>query len=307
MPSVISHSEVDQFLTCERKHYYAFGKVAANGESGLQSKHISDGLFKGNLGHAALEAYYKYIMQFGETPPSFMHMQNAKQDALEVINNALKEFPDKTELILGMYQVIAAYCDKWIQEDQFQWQVMAVEVEFREEVNAELTFPFKPDLIRRDRRTGRVEVIDHKFLTNLYNSSEIAIQPQLPKYVGSLRNLGYEVDDGVYDLVGTRVLKTKPYDAEQQMRRVPLKITENRVNRSLLEQYRIVNRIAELKQMDNEVWAHTVNRTANSFNCKNCPFLALCIADLNGEDTSVMVKYEFESNSYGYDKKESVA
>jgi hypothetical protein len=44
--AIISHSEVDQFLSCERKHFYAFGKQHPEGENpGLESKHISDGLF----------------------------------------------------------------------------------------------------------------------------------------------------------------------------------------------------------------------------------------------------------------------
>ena len=306
MPSIISHSEVDQFLTCERKHFYAFGKPANDGQFGLQSKHVSDGLFRGNLGHAALEAYYKYLRQFINTQPTFMHMMNAQQDALDVLNKALEEHTDRLELILEMFQIINAYCEHYRDEDM-KWQYLAVEDEFREEVNNEIIFPFKPDLIRRHRQTGRVEVVDHKFLSNLYGGNEIAIQPQLAKYVGTLRNLGYEVHDGVYDLISTRVLKTKPYDATTSMRRVPLKLTKKRIERSLLEQHRVVARIAEFKAMDRDVWDYRVSRTASSWNCKNCPFLALCVADLNGEDTSVMVKHEFESNSYGYDKsKEEV-
>lgn len=306
MPSIISHSEVDQFLTCERKHYYAFGKVNSAGSQGLESKHISDGLYKGNLGHAALEAYYKHLSVFINERPTDADMEAAQLRAFAVINDAIAADPEKAELCLIIYTVLTAYFDHYKEEDK-DWQYLAVEMEFREEVAGDITFPFKPDLIKRHRQTGKVIVVDHKFLANLYTSREIGIQPQLPKYVGTLRNLGYTVDDGEYDLISTRVLKTKPYIAgSETLRRVPLKLTNNRIKRSLAEQHEVVRRIAFFKNETPERWGEVAMRTANSWNCKNCPFLDMCTADLNGEDTSVMAKYEFAPNSYGYDKKDEI-
>lgn len=302
MRSVISHSEADQFLSCERKHYYAFGYPNEDGSKGLESKRQSDGLFKGNLGHAALEAYYKVLSQFIDKPITDAAIEVAKKAGDDVLTIALHEHPDKMELILGMMQIFNAYVAKYHEEDK-QYQYLAVEMEFREDIEDDLTFPFKVDLIRRHRKTGKVEVVDHKFLANLYTADEIAIQPQLPKYIGSLRHLGYEVNGAVYNLVGNRVLKTKPYDAEQNCRRIAFKPTQTRIDRTLTEQYDVVRRIAWFKSVDISAWERAVHRSASSFNCKHCPFLALCVADLNGEDTSVLVKYEFQPNSYGYDKE----
>lgn len=303
MPSIISHSEVDQFLVCERKHYYAFGKTNSEGTQGLESRHISDGLYKGNLGHAALEEYYKHLMQFTDTRPTDVDMDRAKDAALQVLTDRLVAEPDKSELILTIYTCLSAYFSYWRSEDQNEWQYMAVEVEFRETVDEYITFPFKPDLIKRHRRTGKVIVVDHKFLSNLYTPNEIGIQPQLPKYVGTLRNLGYQVDDAEYDMICTRVLKTKPYEASTSLKRTMLKLSKTRVERSVREQHDTVRRIAWFKAASPEAWEDTVTRSANSWNCKNCPFLSLCISDLNGEDTSVAVQYDFAPNSYGYDKK----
>jgi len=56
---VISHSEVDQFLSCERKHWYAFGHPIEASESisfGLEPKTLANGLFKGITGHEAWAA-----------------------------------------------------------------------------------------------------------------------------------------------------------------------------------------------------------------------------------------------------------
>lgn len=301
MTTIISHSEVDQFLTCERKHYYAFGKVIPGQEdTGLESKHLSDGLYRGTLGHAALEAYYSALSN-GHT------VAVAKYDSDVVLNTELISNPEKAELIMSLMIVLNAYYAYYELEDTTEWEYVAVEEEFRHDVAGhDIIFPFKPDLVRRHRKTQQVQVVDHKFLQRLYGPSIIGIQPQLAKYVGSLRLMGYDVKDGVYNLISHSVLKTKPYVADNTtMRRVPLKLTNQRVARSISEQNAAVLQIAELKA-DPDTWEHKVLRTANSFNCQNCPFLDLCVADLNGEDTTVMLRHEFAPNSYGYDKKVEV-
>jgi CRISPR/Cas system-associated exonuclease Cas4 (RecB family) len=296
MTTIISHSEVDQFLTCERKHYYAFGQIIPGQEdTGLESKHLSDGLYRGTLGHAALEALYKTLSE-GHG------YDKAKSNLDAVLTDELVSTPERSELIMSLMIVLNAYCDYYYLEDTQEWEYIAVEEEFRYEVDDDIIFPFKPDMIRRHRKTQQVQVVDHKFLQRLYGPSIIGIQPQLPKYVGSLRRMGYDVKDGVYNLISHSVLKTRPYVADNStMRRVPLKLTNQRIARSLNEQHEAVRQIAELKA-DPESWPDKVLRTANSFNCQNCPFLDLCVADLNGEDTTVMLRHEFRPNSYGYDK-----
>lgn len=301
MTTIISHSEVDQFLTCERKHYYAFGQVIPGQEdTGLESKHLSDGLYRGTLGHAALEAYYTELADSN-------HVLHAKYLSDQVLNAEIIAHPEKAEMVMMLMIVLNAYYAYYEQEDTEEYDYPAIEVTFEYPVEGhDIIFPFKPDMVRRHRKTGRVEVVDHKFLQRLYNPSVIGIQPQLAKYVGALRLMGYDVKDGVYNLINHSVLKTKPYVANNTtMRRVPLKLTNQRVARSLMEQNSAVVQIAELKA-NPDTWEHKVLRTANSFNCQNCPFLDLCVADLNGEDTTVMLRHEFAPNSYGYDKKVKV-
>lgn len=312
MPNTISHSEVDSFLACERRHYYAFGMPTTNdaGEptKGLQPKRYSNGLYRGIVGHEALEIYYGYLAdtqpipgQKDIGPPTAEQFAEARRLALEVIPKAISEAPDRMELLLELQLILEAYFEYYQAEDS-EWQIMAVEVVFQTKIDDDIEFPFKPDMVRRHRKSGRVEVMDHKFLANLYNANEIAIQPQLAKYVGSLRALGYTVDDGVYNLICHRVAKTLPYIPKQKMRRTHVNLSATRIEKSIAEQNSMVRSIAKLKHMTPIEWESSVRRTANSWNCKNCPFLSLCIVDLNGEDSAVMQKYEYEPNEYGYDR-----
>ncbi len=51
---IISNSEVSDFLTCERKHLFSFGYSK-------ESKHPSDSLTTGILGHEVLAEIYRAI------------------------------------------------------------------------------------------------------------------------------------------------------------------------------------------------------------------------------------------------------
>jgi PD-(D/E)XK nuclease superfamily len=300
---VISHSEVDSFLSCERKHWYAFGhpiEVSDVLSHGLEPKSHANGLFKGIRGHEALAAYYKYLMPISiERVPTAQNMEEAQNKAMECLTIAMSENPERLELLANLVVILRAYFDYYHDDDRLNWKYLSVEDEYRVDLSEEVQNPFRPDLIRMSRRTGKIEVVDHKFLANLYGGDEIGILPQLPKYVGYLRKLGYDVHDAVYNLISNRVLVTKPYVGNTTtMRRVNMNLTRERIDRSIKEQTEITYRIAEYKNDPN--WEDRVLRTANSFNCRSCAFLALCTADLNGEDTSVAVKYDFRPNSYGY-------
>lgn len=305
---IISHSEVDSFLACERKHWYAFGhpiEVSGVLSHGLEPKQHAAGLFKGITGHAALAAYYEYLMPISlEGIPTEANMTEAKAQAFKVLQQIMAENPERMDLTANIMVILDAYFRYYEHEDRFNWKYLSVEDEYRVDLSDEVQNPFRPDLIRQNRATGRIEVVDHKFLANLYTGEEIAILPQLSKYTGYLRKLGYEIHDAVYNLISNKVLVTKPYVGSQQtMRRINMHLTKQRIARSIYEQTVITYRIAEYK--NDPAWEQKVIRTANSFNCRQCPFLSLCTADLNGEDTSVAVKYDFQPNSYGY--KESTS
>lgn len=302
---VISHSEVDQFLSCERKHWYAFGHPIDLGNPegvsyGLEPRTLANGLFKGITGHEALAAYYLYLKPITlEGIPTESQMIEARAQAFKTLTKAMQDNPDRIDLIANLVTILKAYFDYYNDEDRLEWRYLSVEDEYRVDLSATVQNPFRPDLIRQNRKTGVIQVVDHKFLANLYNGDEVGILPQLPKYVSYLRKLGYRIDDAVYNLISNRVLVTKPYEGNPQtMKRINLHLTNKRIERTIEEQTRIAERVANYKTDPN--WEQRVLRTANSFNCKNCGFLALCTADLNGEDTSVAVRYNYKPNSYSY-------
>lgn len=303
--NTISHSEVDQFLSCERKHYYAFGYPVSEDRRGLEPVKFGDGLYRGLIGHAALEAYYKHLIPYSRFTdgPTDAQFEAARLTAINSVVVEMQSNPEQATLLMELMVILNAYFRYWREEDK-NYIFLAVEEKFRTTIDEYIDFPFTPDLIRQNRKTGCVEVVDHKFLANPYSPDAIAISPQLPKYVLNLRSLGYIIDDAVYDIIIHRVPAKKSYDPIISCKRISLHVTDKRIEQTMKEQNSVVRSIARYKSMPIEQWEQSVRRSASSFNCQHCSFLGLCISDLNGEDTEVAVKYNYLPNSYGYEPTE---
>ncbi len=278
--SLTSQSEVDQFLSCSRKHYYAFGEK-------LQPKRRGTGLERGLLGHQVLEAFYS---RFVRTPTAVGLRSASVEDihqSMEVLYTP--ENLSNPELLLELRILLEDYFALY-EGELNEWEILAVEKEFRLD-----SFPFKPDMIKRHRSTGKVYVVDHKFLYNFYSDSAIDIMPQLAKYVGALREIGFHVDGAEYNMLRHRK------NAKEKFKRVIVDITPEKIRTFLHEQRRVAKQIEELRQLPLQEWRERVYRTASSFNCQHCSFLPLCTTDLNGyAGRDLLIRTSYEPNTYGY-------
>ena len=294
MSNLISQSQVDSYLSCKRKHWYSFGIPAGDGTHGLQPKSHSDSLNRGNLGHAALEVFYTELQGHST-------VKEAEQATLMHLAAELQAKPDSFDLIAQITGIIRNYIEAYGEDDMLNWQILAIEQEFRYEIpGTDLVFPFKPDLIVRDIRDRKVWIVDHKFLFNFYQDRVLGIMPQMPKYAYALRALGYDIHDGLYNMCSTRPnVKTNPF------KRQPLKITDAQCETFWMEQVNTMGAIDDLKTQAITIQQARAVRTASSFNCANCMFLDLCTAEAaNQPGVDLMKRSFFEPNSYGYGKDE---
>lgn len=271
---LISQSEADQFSSCQRKHYYAFGEK-------LQPITFGAGLTRGLVGHEILAKYYTEL----KNGTSYAQARQL------VIRSAIDNIPEGlpyTEF-LALISLLEAYFDFYSDEVN-HWQILAVEQEFKFG-----NFPFTPDLIRRDRSTGKIYVVDHKFLYNFYSDSTIEILPQLVKYLGALRELGYPVYGVEYNMIRHRI------NARERFKRVLFSPSDLKVTTYMKEQKDIERTITKLKNLPLDEWEAKVKRTASAFNCQHCSFLSLCSSDLNGSAGRKLLKRTaYTANTYGY-------
>lgn len=312
---LISQSEADSRNSCHRKHYYAFGEPITHNvdpivpteetldietESLLRISHgiepLSFGvaLTRGTIGHKALEEYYAAIIR-GES------FEDARRHALVSLSKAMIENPDHSEIVSELTGILTGYFEHYGQADLNEWEPLAVEQEFRFEIPKSdgLVFPFRVDAIFRKRRTAQMYVVDHKFVYNWYLPNTIRIMPQMPKYIFALRSMGYDITDGMYNMLSTRKNSKDPY------RRAFTDTTDIKAKQFFREQLQTMLEIRGLKEMPNDEWErlHT-RRNANAFNCKNCMFLELCAADLEGMGgRRFFIEANFKPNTYGYGKE----
>lgn len=325
-----SHSEVESYLLCRRKHYYGYARR-------LQRITESSSLAMGTAGHAVLEAFYGRILEAGDT---LKEQQAAFEDALAVAEAEYlaivnEGYEDKDPKRTTLYSALFEWYFPNEPLTKKGWRIFAVEAEFNlmyDEENG-LCYPFKIDLIARDP-DGKTVVVDHKFVWDFYNYNDSELQPQIPKYIGALRALNYKVDYGMYNQVRTRrimgdkmnkgdlieALESKGFETDKKMLvkdlqemaekvgisvyagpektdmlyQLPLKPNSTRVQTTFMEQINTAHYISELKPLPLEVQDIRAVRVANKMVCQSCSFRDLCISELNGTNSNLLLKTEYK-------------
>lgn len=283
---LVSQSEADSYQSCQKKHYFAFGKpivVMQDGEPvtsrGIAPREHSESLTRGIIGHEGLAKWYE---SGGD--------DNAALKIVTEYETGLMNIKYEVLMLLKRYFDVHRY-------DFDEWEIIAVEREFRYEIpDSDLVFPFKPDMIVRDKRTGVVTVVDHKFLFNYYNPRVFPLMPQLKKYGFALRQMGFRVDGYMYNQISTRKNATAPFKRESFE-------LDSSAQVFMEDQIRVMNRIAHLKNLPNDVWRESAVRNASSFSCSHCPYLDVCAMEVDGDNgVNLHIQTFYGPNSYRYGK-----
>lgn len=289
MPSV-SHSEVDSYLLCRRKHYYGYGLS-------LQRVQESNSLATGTAGHKVLEVFYGTLLSISDNAEDQKsNFLWAVEQAREAFDELVKEgYEDgsnraKLEHIL-FHEEYGYFANEFLVNNG--WRILGVEAEFNlvYDEDTEASYPFVVDLIVQDPE-GRYVVIDHKFVYDFYTPGQTDLQPQIPKYIGALRALGHDVSYGAYNMLRTRKLKEPTADSMQYF--MILKPNTERVVGTFMEQLGVATEIQLLKELTLEEQDKRAYRTANKMVCQSCSFKDICSTELVGGNVELMKKTEYK-------------
>jgi len=288
---IVSHSEVDTYLLCQRRHYYAFGEK-------LQKKHLSESLQRGIAGHSMMEAFFN---AFRDTN-SFDYAIDQVDSRFGTLLSPTMD-PKELKMLTELQVRVIGYL-KYFESTIRQWEVKHVEQTFKvpltKSVIPGLTFAFTPDLIIF--HNGRHHVVDWKFPYNFYGATEISLLPQIPKYISALRMLDMIVGKGYYGMIRYRSLKTPNAPQLYKLQ----EHTPNRANleRTWKEYYQVVQEIAHLKTQYGDNWENQVKRVGNQLVCRSCAFKELCAAEKDGSDGLRIRKEMYVKSTYGYVESE---
>ena len=281
---IISNSEVGTFLSCERKHYYAHGL-------GLAPKKTSDSLSRGIIGHEALAEYY-------------MHDRNPDKMFRVVDSHAVAGTGDM-DMLTGLRTLLSFYVEHYADEDAKLFDILEVEKAYYMDLGDDYSYGMRLDLLalmKAGPYMGEKMLIDHKFQYNFPTADELALNVQLPKYIGTLRKNGHDVKRGMLNVLRWRVTKANEHVAAERFRREVVTPSAPLIRNIMKEQVLASEKIADRKAISIEQYEATALRSINSMTCKNCAFSNLCSTELMGEDASVMIQTEFQKNTYGYSK-----
>ena len=285
--SSVSHSETDSYLLCRRKHYYGYTKS-------LKRIGESDSLTRGTAGHAVLETFYNTIREIGGNDAK--KQKEAFDQALEAADKKLTELEaqgvgdsDRSMPLRSMLFDFYFPNEPYV---RLGWTILAVEKEFALEYDEEGSrYPFVVDVLAIDPQ-HRTVVIDHKFVYDFYTSDASDLQPQIPKYIGALRALGFKVDYGQYNMIRYRKIK----EPKTEQITTQLDVTPNgvRVQTTFIEQIGVATELRDRKLLPEHIQEATAYRTANKMVCQSCSFADLCKAELQGQDAALVERTYYE-------------
>jgi CRISPR/Cas system-associated exonuclease Cas4 (RecB family) len=289
MPSV-SHSEVDSYLLCRRKHYYGY-------TLSLERIATSHSLATGTAGHRVLEKFYSILLEIGASAEEQLEAWDTAYLAAQAEYGAIIEEGYEDADNRAMLHEILFNEDWGYFANEFMvkngWRVLAVEAEFNLLYNeqSDSRYPFVVDMIMEDK-DGKIVVIDHKFVYDFYTPSQTDLQPQIPKYIGALRAMNYPVAYGAYNMLRTRKLKTPEASSMQYF--MILKPNTDRVLNTFMEQLGVAAEIQALKELPVEEQSKRAYRTANKMVCQSCSFRDICSTELIGGNTELIMKTEYK-------------
>lgn len=289
MPSV-SHSEVDSYLLCRRKHYYGYSLS-------LERVSTSHSLATGTAGHRILETFYKTLLSAGETADKQLNawdqaITTAQQEYETIVGEGYEDAPNRALLHDILFNDDWGYfANEYM--TRAGWTIMAVEAEFSlvYDEDKQSSYPFVVDMIVKDTE-GRFVVIDHKFVYDFYTPEQTDLQPQIPKYIGALRAMNHEIGYGAYNMLRTRKLKTPESSSMNYF--MILKPNTDRVLNTFMEQLGVAAEIQALKELPVEQQSKIAYRTANKMVCQSCSFRDICSTELMGGNTELMIKTEYK-------------
>lgn len=324
----VSHSEVEAFLICRRRHWYGYVKRIRSRKPGIA-------LAYGTAGHSVLAAYYETILQAGTTRTAQFRAQKAALAAAEakmdeVYAEGFREDEEKQANLRTQLFDLYFPNEPFVKEG---WLIEAVEVEKDLEVDEGLDFKFVIDLIATDPQGKRV-VIDHKFKNRFDDTETITLLPQISKYIAALRADGLKVAYGMYNEIrtakvrGAKKLKGALIETlaeagqtpvagltvdmltelctklgleiyagptlDQAVMQLKLKPGNVQVINTFTEQLNVMDEIVERKRLPIEVQETTAYRTSNPLACKYCDYRLLCEADLTGQNSKLLMDSEYE-------------
>lgn len=281
----ISNSQVMDWAACTQRYRYAHVEK-------LKKKKVGEALGTGIITHDALQRYYTGRL-------NGMSHEEAKNEADRYLFWVQDKQTDKYRLesIFTAKKCLIGYFDHY--QDDPNWRVLAVERQFDLQLTDNITMPMRLDLLVWDYELDGAYLVDTKTTYNMWDQIELRMTPQFPKYVAILRSHGIDVKGAIVNQIRTRNLKEPTPD--QLFKREPVPVDDKKIKRHLSNHLVVARKIAAYREMSSEEQLAHTERILDPKSCKYCPFVDLCMDEMDGHSTNMMKSLVYERSDYGYE------
>lgn len=216
---VLTNSELKTRRRCAREHHLRYNE-------GLCPIEDVEALRFGDHGHQALEVWWRWHQEHAERPGYDFASEEPQQFALALLDNIEMDPFARVKL----EELLRGYHYRWSMA-MGNYEVLAVEVQFRAPIinpetgAASRTFEQggKIDVLLRERSSGLVFVLDHKFTSEDISSGStywraLRLDSQVSTYFSGAESLGHRPAAWLHDVIAKptiRPSKATPPESRQ--------------------------------------------------------------------------------------------
>lgn len=288
---VVSGSQADSWLTCERKWMfsYVFKKASV-----AKSRALNLGI----VTHDILEVFFQAIKDG-------FNKEDARQLAMQKLTQLFEEGGQSADVLTTSYMLV----DRYISHDTIHSnsKILEVETDFFLPINSNYWYGLRLDLLVEatvGRQKGKVLLIDHKTTYDFWSPDDLLLDPQMPKYVTAVRFSGYPVHEAYLNQIRTRFDSSKIGEKsnEDLFKRSPVGITDERVASSLHHQMVASERILNMMDKPLPLIEDSCLPTQNKMVCRMCPFKGPCIKMEDGYSATGALGSDYVAKTSGFDR-----
>lgn len=287
----ISNSEVISWLSCRRQYKYAH-------LYNIEPKQMSEPLFRGNLGHEAMQRYTEARIE-GADHDKAMY---AGQD---LFPTALRANPNMMQVVLQTKSIWERYMNH--HKGWPEWKLHEPEQKFELPLNDDFKIVIRYDAKIEERRTGRMLIGDYKYAYDFWSPEDHDLNPQMPKYIAVMNANGIRIDGGFLEEIRTREIKD--INDHKKLWRRTFYYPSNAKRINMLRQHIgasfEITDYRELPKEEQEAKAIPVLNKHGA--CRFCNFKDLCNSENDGKDITYDIEVSYKENTYGYNKEEVIS
>lgn len=291
----VSNSEAVTAAECERRWMYQY-----HPEYSLQAVNGNISMDRGTAVHTVLESFFRSLMEGKDYSEAVSMAKN--RFVMLVSETAGSKLGEE---IMKLRPAFTAYF-KYNREQILSWKVLGVELELTANLTDEFVVSGRIDLMVEALKgafKGETIPIDHKTCYNFWTKNELEMNSQGPIYM----HLAKENFPGsVVSRMFFNGIRYREVKDDENLARIVVLDAPKVFREGILDNHiKLMKRIKVWRDTPAAELREQATRSTNPYVCKNCSMRRLCRAELMQQDTTDIIRYEYEPNTYLYEQENS--